>query len=445
MFLARHLSLDGLRAIKRVPKVSEEYDSFLREAYILKELRHPGIPIVYDIEEDSEYGFLVEEYITGESIFNLVNRLGGLEEMKVVSYGVQLCQIISYLHSYQFCPILYLDLQPQNIVVEDDKVKLVDFNRAMLCTEANDSRRRYGTVGFAAPEQYTQEELDERTDIYAIGMILYFMCTKMIPEHQEKPCLEQLGKPLREVLSICLQEKKEERYESVDMLEEALRALTDKATCEKRPSLIINFAGSKAGTGTTHLVVSLLSYLYQRNISCLFDEQNQSGMVLKLARYQHIPICSPGEIFIFGMAFCPYVGECVERRVGTYEVVLRDFGADVRRAGIMEANAVVLVAGGKSWEWQDCVEAVCWLKKQKKCCVVWNHMDRRKQRRQQQFLPADMRKEVQFCMPYFPDVFERNGVRDSFLGELWEFLKKDTGRWENTTSYGRGIRSIFRK
>lgn len=441
VFLAKHLGLDELRAIKRVPRVNGEYDSFLKEAHILKELRHPGIPIVYDIEEDSDYGYLIEEYAFGDSVFALVKELGRLEEMKVVSYGIQLCQIISYLHSYKFCPILYLDLQPKNIFVSDDKIKLIDFNRAMLFSEANDSGKRYGTIGFAAPEQYTDGVLDERTDIYAIGMILYYMSSGRYPKQHEEISLEQIHEGLGAVIRTCLKENKEERFESVDMLEERLKELTEDAAHTKNPSLRISFAGSKAGTGTTHLVVSLLSFLYQKNISCLYDEQNPSGMVVKLARYQNIPISCPGELYIFGMAFKPYVGENVETRSGEYAVILKDFGSDIRRAGNTDADAVVLVSGGKSWEWADCVNAVRLLHQKQKFCIVWNHLDRQKQK----VLPEELKGEIQFSMPYFQDVFRGSAERDSFLEEFWAYLKKDVGGWKKERLFGEKVRSIFRK
>lgn len=455
VFLAKHLQLGDFRAIKRVPKASTEYASFLREVQILKELRHPGIPILYDIEECSDYGYLIEEYIVGNSIYTLVNQLGYLEEIKAVSYGIQLCQIISYLHSYQICPILYLDLQPKNIFISDDKIKLIDFNRAMLFSEANTAGERYGTVGFAAPEQYTREYLDERTDIYAIGMILYYLCIGnqkfQTPDDAGGPAFENgdsdmqtwegISRELRSIILTCLSEQKEERFETVEILEKKLEKLIEHSQCKENPSLTVSFVGSKAGAGTTHLVVSLLSYLYQKNISCLFDEQNLSGMVLKLARYQQIPISRPGELYIFGMAFLPHMGEQVKKQVAEYEVVLKDFGSDIGGARNTDADAVVLVSGGKSWEWADCVAAARELRQKKNFCIVWNFLDRSKTI----WLPEEIKSEVQFCVPYFPDMFRKDAVRDSFLEELWAYVKRDTGGWNETKFFGKGVLSIFRR
>ncbi|MDO4294782.1 MAG: serine/threonine-protein kinase [bacterium] len=442
VFLARHLGLNGLRAIKRVPKSSEEYGSILKEALLLKDLRHSGIPIVYDIEEDSRYGYLIEEYVIGESIFALVNRLGHLEEMKEISYGIQLCQIISYLHSYKICPILYLDLQPKNIFICNDNVKLIDFNRAMLFSEANHhASLRYGTVGFAAPEQYGRERLDERTDIYAIGRILYYLSSGKYQGEEELERVEGMSTPFWEIITLCLKEEREERFASAALLESRLSELIRGSAVCRTPSLTIGFVGSKAGAGTTHLVMSLLSYLYQRNISCLFDEQNSSGMVVKLARYQKIPVCRTSEIPIFGLPFLPFFGENVERSAGVYDVVLQDFGSDRKRAENASVQALVLVTGGKRWEWAECMEAAETLRKKQKFCIVWNHLDMT----HKHMLPEELRKEVQFAMPYYAELFRPDERRDSFLKELWAYLAGEEGGWKTRSFSGNRLKSIFRK
>ena len=78
MYLAYHVELEEYRAVKVVPKSIADYDTFRKEALFLKTLRHPGIPIVYDVEEDTGYSYLIEEYLEGESLYALVKRLGSL-------------------------------------------------------------------------------------------------------------------------------------------------------------------------------------------------------------------------------------------------------------------------------------------------------------------------------------------------------------------------------
>lgn len=99
VWLAVHLGLEEYRAIKCVPKTCADYETFRREALILGELRHPGIPLVYDLEEDQEYSYLVEEYLQGYSLYTLIKNQGTLKEADAVRYGMQICGLVEYIHS----------------------------------------------------------------------------------------------------------------------------------------------------------------------------------------------------------------------------------------------------------------------------------------------------------------------------------------------------------
>ena len=143
---------------------------------MLKNLDHPGIPLVYDLEEDADYFYLIEEYLEGCSLYALIKDQGTLQEDLAVRYGLQICSLVEYLHHSCNQPILHLDLQPNNLIIWNDTVRLIDFDHAADRISANAARVRYGTEGCEAPEQYTSDHpLDERTDIYAIGAVLRFM------------------------------------------------------------------------------------------------------------------------------------------------------------------------------------------------------------------------------------------------------------------------------
>ena len=180
VYLAFHLELEEYRAIKVAPKAVSGYETFRKEALFLKELRHPGIPIVYDVEEDEDNSYLIEEYLEGESLYALVKRLGGLSVKMAVDFSIQLCRLIQFMYSANN-PILQLDLQPKNLFVCGKTVRLTDFDHACHASDAGTFGRRYGTIGFAAPEQYEGGPLDGRTDIYAVGARLYYMCMGQPP------------------------------------------------------------------------------------------------------------------------------------------------------------------------------------------------------------------------------------------------------------------------
>ena len=91
-----HIGLEEYRAIKRISKRDADYDTFRKEALVLKELRHPGIPMIYDLEEDSEFFYLIEEYLEGYSLYALIVNQGPIQEAEAVRYGMQVCVLVAY-------------------------------------------------------------------------------------------------------------------------------------------------------------------------------------------------------------------------------------------------------------------------------------------------------------------------------------------------------------
>ena len=111
MYLARHLKLETYRAIKCISKTRSMPSSILSEANILAKLRHPGIPIVYDIEEDEAFYYIIEEYVEGESLEKLLWNTSVSQEY-MIQIGIQLCGIVSFLHSHNahcrnYCKCLF--------------------------------------------------------------------------------------------------------------------------------------------------------------------------------------------------------------------------------------------------------------------------------------------------------------------------------------------------
>ena len=125
-------------SVKIVPKKMSDYDSFKKEALFLKTLRHPGIPLVYDLEEDEAYSYLIEEYLEGESLYAMVKRLGGLPVKTAALFGIQICRLIQFMNSAEN-PILYLDLQPKNLLVNETIIRLIDFDHAQYAADVAES------------------------------------------------------------------------------------------------------------------------------------------------------------------------------------------------------------------------------------------------------------------------------------------------------------------
>ncbi len=406
VFLAVHLGLEEYRAIKRVPKSFLNYDRFRREALVLKELRHPGIPIVYDVEEDESYSYLIEEYLEGESLFDLVKKQGHLSKELTIFYGIQLTNIIHYLHLAGPNPILHLDLQPKNLLLCHDTVKLIDFGIAASLDEANMPGERYGTVGCAAPEQYRNDGiLDERTDIYAIGAILHYLYTGSFPELPYKPD-PFMDTNLSAVIKRCIKEEKAERFSSAQELGERLLQFNNMGTAAKdrlqSSSLTIALFGSKSGAGTTHIAVGLSIYLRNQGYPNLFEEKNDSGMGAGLSDYAGVKRDQYGLLRYRGFVWKPYYGQGVKLKDSPVKVRILDYGNHREEIFSEEPDAVILVCDGSPWsKWESERVASEVAGKGVPYAIVYNHTVPGIKIH----LPEGVMASCCFRAPYYPDAF----------------------------------------
>lgn len=431
VFLAVHMELEEFRAIKRVSKAYVDYRRFKEEALILKELRHPGIPIVYDLEEDSEYSYLIEEYLEGESFYDLIHNQGHLTAAMTIRYGIQICRLVNYLHSAGEIPILYLDLQPKNLLLCNDTVKLVDFDHSATMIQANASSERYGTIGCAAPEQYrTDMKLDERTDIYAIGVALIYLGTGKYP--QESPSLGLCGwnREFRRIVNTCLNSDPGRRYQSAEELCRNLIRLDQKTNGVSKlfqknqiSSLTIAFAGSKSGAGTTHLAIGLSVYLRLSGYPNLYEECNDTGAVRRLAGSFGAVTDRFGRVNIRGCRMMPGYGEAVALEKSSSRIIIRDYGSDLNRVNhAMDVDCIFLVCDGSLWEAGQAFKAVEKLKSCDSLRVIFNHAAAGVKLQK----GGSLKPEFCYKAPWQPDPFAPEGSHMRFYQALMDSLKVRT-------------------
>ena len=421
VFLAVHLGLEEYRAIKRVPKSFLTFERLRHEALVLKELRHPGIPIIYDVEEDEFYSYLIEEYLEGESLFDLVKKQGHLSRELAISYGIQLTSIINYLHLAGPNPILHLDLQPKNLLLCNDIVKLIDFELAASVDDANMPGERYGTVGCAAPEQYSKDGvLDERTDLYAIGAIIHFLFTGEFPKLPYKPA-SSMDADLAAVIKRCMKKEKEERFSSAQELDERLGQLKNMGTAAKdrlqSSSLIIALAGSKSGAGSTHIGIGLSVYLRNHGYPNLFEEKNDSGMGIGLGDHAAAKRDQFGLMRYQGFIWKPYYGPAVKLKEPPYQIRILDYGKNVEQALTSSPDAVILICDCSSWSRNSAyLSAEYVVKGHNSYGIVYNHAARTTRIR----LPDGAAPSRCVKAPYFPDPFDTNAETGDFYKTLLE-------------------------
>jgi outer membrane protein assembly factor BamB/tRNA A-37 threonylcarbamoyl transferase component Bud32 len=155
---------------------------FEREAGMLATLSHPAIPKVYDFFEENTHMYLVLELINGPDLETVLEHAEGpLKELDVGNWGVQICDVLSYLHGHEPEPIVFRDMKPSNIVLTDEnRIVLVDFGIARLVDPTNRKGTMIGTEGYASPEQF-RGIAGPASDIYSLGATLHQLLTGSDP------------------------------------------------------------------------------------------------------------------------------------------------------------------------------------------------------------------------------------------------------------------------
>lgn len=275
VYLAENMKLGSQLAIKRTRKDSSVIN-LLVEPGILKDLKHPGIPHIIDIEEDAIYLYIIEEYVEGITLrdYKLSDKL--IDERTILKWGIQLCDILQYLHERN-PPIIYRDLKPNNIMfMPNGNLKIIDFGIAReYKNEANDDTVLIGTRGYAAPEQYGIGQSDERTDIYSLGVTLYYLLTgKNLtdPPYKINPPLKQVSKELEQIIMKCTQLIPSKRYQSVLEMKEQLVGLLESTNIRYK-TIYSNIEHKTVGilsltrrSGSTFLATNLAKALTDYNL-----------------------------------------------------------------------------------------------------------------------------------------------------------------------------------
>lgn len=211
--------------------------NFEREANILATLNHPSIPRIFDYFSHDERSYLVLEYVNGKDLEEILNASEGpIVEERAVSWAIELCDVLDYLHNHQPEPIIFRDMKPSNVMVnQDGHIILVDFGIAKTF-RMGQKGTMIGTEGYSPPEQY-RGEATPLADVYALGATLHHLLTKRDPRIEtpftfnERPVRKinpAVTVELEAVINTAVQYNPTERFQSAAAMKEALMAAARK-------------------------------------------------------------------------------------------------------------------------------------------------------------------------------------------------------------------------
>lgn len=325
VWLVQHRTLQVLRAVKIIPKHRGHTPAVYHDAFIIRNLKHPGIPLIYDIEEDDEACYIVEEYIDGITLAQYVSQSRCTSLEHICHMGIQLCSLLSFLHGSDG-GILHLDLKPENILIDkSSRLWLVDFGNA--ARQSQSLPCSLGSKGFAAPEQYFSRRPHIQWDIYGLGMLLLYISTGDI--HSNVYHIRHSS--LIPIIKKCLHHNGFLRYRSADAVQHDLeKILTEHSEEITADSLEIHVTGTAGGVGVTHFCLCLTAFLNRHGYSCVCQELGSSGDYSKLAAritarngnasYNH------GAIRDENVCLLPGLNPCIHPDLSHFEVIVKDWG-----------------------------------------------------------------------------------------------------------------------
>jgi len=206
-------------------------ERFSNELKLARKIRHKNVCQMFDLGDDQGTRYITMEYVRGEDLKQLVRKVGRLSPAQAIGIARQVCEGLEEAHKLG---VIHRDLKPQNIMIDEDgNARIMDFGiaRSLAGKSITGSGVMIGTPEYMSPEQVEGKEVDRRSDIYSLGVILYEMVTGRVPFEGDTPFTigikhkseapkdprelnAQLPEDLSRLILRCLEKDREKRYES---------------------------------------------------------------------------------------------------------------------------------------------------------------------------------------------------------------------------------------
>lgn len=265
-FLDRWVAIKILR--DQYANNPEFVDRFQREARAAARLAHPNIVSIYDVGEDQGRHFIVMEYVQGENLKDYLSRRGPLTPQTVAEMGQQVAAALAHAHCRG---IIHRDIKPHNLLVSPEgQVKVTDFGiaRAAAASSLTETGVVLGSVHYFSPEQAQGGAVDARSDIYALGVVLYELLTGEPPFTGDSPiaiALSHLDSEPPAVAELCphvpedleqaimkaMAKDPAHRYQTAGELNRALAPAASRTRAQEEPTRVLTAVpGREKATAT---------------------------------------------------------------------------------------------------------------------------------------------------------------------------------------------------
>src|SRR5436305_5367858 len=236
---------------------------FIREAQIIAGLNHPHIVQIFDAGQQNGLLYFVMEYVQGPTIASLLQLDGAIRQHLAAEYAAQIAEALD--SAYRERNVIHRDIKPENLMLDRwGKIKVMDFGLARVTglQKITIAKTLVGSIYYASPEQVWGHTLDNRSDIYALGVVLYEMVSgqrpfvgRSLPEltqaitsgPAQPPSIftPELSAELEQIILVAMARNRNERYEQAMLMAQALRALNVQAPTHFLPDTPLKTNESK--------------------------------------------------------------------------------------------------------------------------------------------------------------------------------------------------------
>ena len=271
-------------------ELPQAIEQFRREAHLLASLHHPNLPIIYEYFNAGDRWYVVMSFIDGGTLQRTLEAAPGrrLPVNDVVHIGLELCEVLNYLHSHQ-PQVVFRDLKPSNIMITPNgTVYLIDFGIARhFKQEQSKDTSYYYSVGYAPPEQYGQSQTGPRSDIYSLGATLHQMLSGHNPSNTpfQFPNLQlidtNIPAPLARLIAQMLEMNEQQRPASMAevkaQLEKVQQPTPLAATVQTGGTQDVKAQGARSGADQSDKDSRASAKLTKAATSTISAETNQNA------------------------------------------------------------------------------------------------------------------------------------------------------------------------
>jgi serine/threonine protein kinase/tetratricopeptide (TPR) repeat protein len=241
-----------------IAKDKKTIERFSNELRLARKIRHKNVCGMFDLGEEKGTHYITMEFVPGEDLRSLITRIGQLPVGKSISIAKQICEGLTEAHRLE---VVHRDLKSNNIMIDKEgNVRIMDFGiaRSLEAKRITGAGVMIGTPEYMSPEQVEGKEIDQRSDIYSLGVILYEMVTGRVPFEGDTPFTvgmkhkgetpkdpkelnSQISGDLSTLILKCLEKDKEKRYQSSGEVRSELERIekgiptTERIIPERKP------------------------------------------------------------------------------------------------------------------------------------------------------------------------------------------------------------------